>query len=62
MIQCCSSPSFQLVIEDVISMHSILGFDFEEHIKVVQLLESLRKIWPHFVRFLKGIQTSCTPV
>ncbi|KAF0720529.1 Aste57867_248 [Aphanomyces stellatus] len=43
--QVCSHPSMQLLMDDVVLVHDVLGFDYEDEAKVHRIVQSLRTMW-----------------
>ncbi|OQS00520.1 hypothetical protein ACHHYP_03432 [Achlya hypogyna] len=48
--QCCRLPSVQVLMNDVVLVHDVLGFDYDDEPKVHRLVNSLRTLWPLWAR------------
>ncbi|ETV68069.1 hypothetical protein H257_15830, partial [Aphanomyces astaci] len=44
--QVCTHPAIQLLMDDVVLVHDVLGFDYEDEAKVHRIVRSLRRMWP----------------
>ncbi|ETV98188.1 hypothetical protein H310_08916 [Aphanomyces invadans] len=44
--QVCTHPSIQLLMDDVVLVHDVLGYDYDDEAKVHRLVRSLRRMWP----------------
>ncbi|OQS07288.1 hypothetical protein THRCLA_00712, partial [Thraustotheca clavata] len=46
VFECCRHSSIQVIMDDVVLVHEILGYDYDDESKVHRLVKSLRLLWP----------------
>ncbi|EQC40103.1 hypothetical protein SDRG_02756 [Saprolegnia diclina VS20] len=44
--ECCKLPSIQVLMDDVVLVHDVLGFDYDDEPRVHRLVDTLRTLWP----------------
>ncbi|KAG9406593.1 hypothetical protein AC1031_002910 [Aphanomyces cochlioides] len=44
--QVCLHPSIQMLMDDVVLVHDVLGFDHDDEAKAHRIVRNLRRLWP----------------